>query len=278
MKKAIPYLLLFGLFYGAWYYWQQRPKPPLKADLLPYAATDVNRLLITPADASPFELSRATNGWVVEAENRSINSKDGKGEKLLNSLLAIRSSGIGKKKEVGRELLHVSLKGDDVADELVVYAAPDSFPVTTYLVRFNELADYYRIDNFRLTNLPLHFNDYRDRNLLDLGHHNRLDSLVWWAAIDSSRNLLMERTTADSNRLDSLQQAWSPQHETIFADFFGETRHATHLLGHYLIYGSGDSIPDQLSVYNNSRWEKPYVIKGTGSEYFALDSLSSYSF
>ncbi|PHI19697.1 hypothetical protein CEQ90_11655 [Lewinellaceae bacterium SD302] len=281
MKKAIPYLLLFGLLYGAWWYWQQRPRPPLRAQLLPYAATDIDRIFLWPAgsdEETGFELARVDeDNWVVENNQRSLNGQGRKAEQLLSALLAIKSQGLVPPEMVGgRPLLRLKLQSSsigNISEELIFYPAPDSLPGNTLLLRLNGLTDVYRIDEFSLRKLPTEFDDYRNPLLADLSVLGQLDSLVWWRANDSIRFRLLDRPAGDSLVLDSLQGVWSPRLENKYADHFGEIRDQTYLEGRYLLFGAGSSDSLAISLYANERWPLPYVVRGNGTEYFALEKV-----
>lgn len=281
MKKAIPYLLLFGLLYGAWWYWQQRPRPPLRAQLLPYAATDIDRIFLWPKgsdEETGFELSRVDeSNWVVENNQRSLNGQGQKVEQLLSALLAIKSQGLAAPEMVSDQpLLRLKLQSsgsEKVSEELIFYPAPDSLPTTTLLLRLNGLTDVYRIDEFPLRKLPTSFDDYRNPLLADLSILGQLDSLVWWRASDSIRFRLLDGPAGDSLVLDSLQEAWSPRLENKYADHFGEIRDQAYLKGRYFLFGAGPTDSLAISLYANERWPLPYVVRGDGAEYFALKKV-----
>lgn len=287
MKRIIPYLLLFGLLYGAWWYWQQRPKPPLKARILPYEMAAINRVFLWPKgkEEGSFELSRVDdNEWVAENERRSITGQNEQVQQLLATLLAIESQGlVTDERLLGKTLLRLRLDIGSTAfsqentaairsEELVFYAAPDTFPDDSYLLRVNDLADVYRIEEFPLQELATSFDDYRNHLLLDLNDLPRIDSVSWWRASDSTRLLLMDRSTADSSLLDSVYTAWSPRLENDFADYFGEIRDQNSLLGIYLFFGPTPTDSISVALYENESWPKPYVAKGNGKEYFAIEA------
>lgn len=276
MKKIIPYLLLFGLLYGAWYYWQSRPKPPLVANLLPYASSAIKRISVHPENGPKFSLSAFQEGWIIEGMNRSFSCSRAQVAKLIVPLLRIRSSGLATKEQLGDMVVELTLDGSNFRENIRLYTAPDSFPKQSWLLQLNTLSDVYVVEQLDLSSLPIQFNDYRSNELLNLLPIARLDSLVWWQRADSSRVKLLTYPT-DSIALDSLLSAWSPYREAIFADFFGEISDANTLLGQYLVYGQPNDQSAQLTVYTDARWAHPFVLKGSGPEYFAVDSLGKLS-
>lgn len=273
MKKIIPYLLLFGLLYGAWYYWQSQPKPPLVAYLLPYEKAQISRISIHPNEGQHFELFANNDNWIVEGNNRSMSCSTSKVEHMLEVLLNIKSSGLVQAHQLGKEILRLQLSGDEISEQLRIFAPPDSFPRLSWLIQLNEVEDIFLVEQMDLLKLPIQFEDYRNHLLLSLESHSQIDSLVWWQAQDSSRIKLLVRDGQDSLTLDSLHHEWQTINSNQFADFFGEIRHANKLMGRYLFYGTPDTTVTQLDVYADDGWEQPFVYKGNGQEYFALDSL-----
>jgi hypothetical protein len=276
LKKAIPYLLLFGLLYGAWFYWQQRPKPPLRALLLPHQVKDIDRLSIAPAGGGNFELLRIESGWVAESEARSIAARVAVIDSLLRRLLAVKSDGLARRTDDSPPVLRVLLSGPNVSEDLSFYEERDSLNRKTRLLQLNGLSDYYRLTDFDPATLPLNFSDFRNHQLLNLSDFGPVDSLVWWRSKDSTRLRLLDRyrqrDTTQRKALDSLRLQWSPKTEQRFAHFFAEIRDETTLLGHYWLFApERDSL--RLSVFYDDRWPLPFVLKSTGPEYFAVEQL-----
>lgn len=269
-------MLLFGLLYGAWFYWQQRPKPPLRALLLPYQAQDIDRLLVRSTDGESFELLRSQTGWAVENNARSISARVSVIDSLLDQLLALKSDGLARPSNDDAPSLRVQLKGPEMQEDLSFYEQRDSLGKKSLLLQLNGLSDYYRLTDFDPTTLPLSFSAFRDHQILNLRDFGPMDSLVWWRSRDSTRLRLLDRhrrrDTTDIRIIDSLNAQWAPYQGKHFAHFFAEIRDEPTLLGRYWLFAQGrDSV--QLSVFFNDRWPLPFVVKGTGPEYFAVDEL-----
>lgn len=266
MRRIVPYLLLFALFYGVWYYFQNRPAPPLDAHLFPYAATDVAEIEIFRRGKTLRLRRQSDADWVAENDQRSIPDRKAASQRLLAAILSCRGRAVSTRRPAGPPRLEMELRGNGLRDRIRFFAPADSLPATSHLLSLNGGEDYFLVHDLPLRRLPLRFADFRDSVLIDLRALPRLDSLTWWSATDSSRTHILSAGPG----LDSLTQHYRPRLGTFFADAFGEVHHARHLLGHYHFHGGGDSVA--LRVFHHDRWARPYVLRGNGTEYFAADA------
>lgn len=258
MKKALFPLLLFFALAAAWYYWQQRPVPPLTARLLPFEAEAIERIGIALASTAAFELHYIGAEWIAEQGSRSLVVRSPKPVQLLNRLLALESEGLAKIPLEAKQIVaHLRLQGVRVNQELTFYERADSNGQKTFL-RLNNLPDSYYLPNFSVAELPLHFEDYEDFRLLDLSDWPSLDSVVWLQ--DSSRQSLLS-SPQQAAQLDSLHQAWYQLHGQAFATEFDEVGEQDRYFGTYRLFGSGDSL--DLFLYRDTNWPDTLVVSSS---------------
>lgn len=258
MKKALlPLLLCFALT-AAWYYWQQRPVPPLTAKLLPIEAELIQQINIHLPPAAAFQLHYSGTEWIAEQASRSLVVRSPKPNQLLMRLLRLESHGLAKIR-LGAEhaTAHLQLQGEKINQQLTFYELADSSGSKTY-VQLNELPDSYYLPHFSLNDLPLYFEDYEDLRLLDLAAWPRLDSVVWLQ--DSSRYSLL-RLPEQAKQLDSLHQAWYQLKGEAFATEFDEVGEQDRYFGTYRLFGAEDSL--DLQLYRDTSWPDTLVVSSS---------------
>ncbi len=258
MKKALFPLLFFFSLAAAWYYWQQRPVPPLTARLLPFDAEAIERISIALVPTPAFELHYSGAEWIAEQASRSLVVRTPKPVQLLDRLLGLESEGLAKV-PLGEEQMvaQLQLQGTRINQELTFYEIADSSGQKTFL-QLNNLPDRYYLPNFSVAELPLRFEDYEDFRLLDLSRWMSLDSLVWLQ--DSSRQslLLVPQQTA---QLDSLHQAWYQLRGQAFATEFDEVGEQDRYFGTYRLFSAGDSL--DLLLYRDTNWPDTLVVSSS---------------
>lgn len=256
-RKTSAVLLLLSLIYGGWYAWQQRPVPPLQAQLLPLELADVQRVLIELPGESVFELSYESNKWIVQEANRFMATDDNLAHRMLNRLLRMKSNGLvkGLKKSSLPVVAKIVLFTAGGAEQIEFLATPDSLANTSY-VRLNNVPDVYLVRGISVAELPLKFADFQQRFMLNITSFGGLDSLVW--TTDSLRLSLLARPN-DAEQLDSLYTRWQRMEGGELATNFDEIGMREIRLGSYRMYGPNrDSV--QLRVYYDSLSEPPFVL------------------
>ncbi len=258
MKKALPPLLLCFALAAAWYYWQQRPMPPLTAPLLPFEAADMEQINIQLPNLAAFSLKVTPQNWVAEQGSRSLVVRSQKPQQLLQRLLSLQSQGLAKQLPVAKEeVARIDLIGENLRQELIFFEVLDSGHIHTFL-QINQLPDVYRLPNFQLSQLPLLFADYEDLRLLDLSAWPSLDSLLWLQ--DSSRQRLLG-LPEHAQQLDSLHQAWFQLAGRVFATDFDEVGHQDRYFGTYRLFSQQDSI--DLLLYHDIGWPDTLVVSSS---------------
>lgn len=256
-RKTSAVLLLLSLIYGGWYAWQQRPVPPLQAQLLPLELADVQRVLIELPGESVFELSYESNKWIVQEANRFMATDDNLAHRMLNRLLRMKSNGLvkGLKKSSLPVVAKIVLFTAGGAEQIEFLATPDSLANTSY-VRLNNVPDVYLVRGISVAELPLKFADFQQRFILDITSFGGLDSLVW---ITDSLQLSLLARPNDAEQLDSLYSRWQRMEGGELATNFDEIGMREIRLGSYRMYGPNqDSV--QLRVYYDSLSEPPFVL------------------
>lgn len=256
-RKTSAVLLLLSLIYGGWYAWQQRPVPPLQAQLLPLELADVQRVLIELPGESVFELSYESNKWIVQEANRFMATDDNLAHRMLNRLLRMKSNGLvkGLKKSSLPVVAKIVLFTAGGAEQIEFLATPDSLANTSY-VRLNNVPDVYLVRGISVAELPLKFADFQQRFILDITSFGGLDSLVW---ITDSLQLSLLARPNDAEQLDSLYTRWQRMEGGELATNFDEIGMREIRLGSYRMYGPNrDSV--QLRVYYDSLSEPPFVL------------------
>lgn len=256
-RKTSAVLLLLSLIYGGWYAWQQRPVPPLQAQLLPLELADVQRVLIELPGESVFELSYESNKWIVQEANRFMATDDNLAHRTLNRLLRMKSNGLvkGPKKSSLPVVAKIVLFTAGGAEQIEFLATPDSLANTSY-VRLNNVPDVYLVRGISVAELPLKFADFQQRFILDITSFGGLDSLVW---ITDSLQLSLLARPNDAEQLDSLYSRWQRMEGGELATNFDEIGMREIRLGSYRMYGPNqDSV--QLRVYYDSLSEPPFVL------------------
>lgn len=256
-RKTSAVLLLLSLIYGGWYAWQQRPVPPLQAQLLPLKLADVQRVLIELPGESVFELSYESNKWIVQGANRFMATDDNLAHRMLNRLLRMKSNGLvkGLKKSSLPVVAKIVLFTAGGAEQIEFLATPDSLANTSY-VRLNNVPDVYLVRGISVAELPLKFADFQQRFILDITSFGGLDSLVW---ITDSLQLSLLARPNDAEQLDSLYSRWQRMEGGELATNFDEIGMREIRLGSYRMYGPNqDSV--QLRVYYDSLSEPPFVL------------------
>lgn len=270
MLRALPYILIGLAFYGGWYYWQQRPKEALAADLLRLEVTDVKQVFVQPANSPAFQFGRVEEGWLISSGHNHRLEVSQRPETLLAALINMRSIDLAPTPEAEDQLAALELRlQDDSPVKFELYRAPDSVAYQT-VVRFGEQPDYFALDNFDHQHLPLAFTNYRSYELLKLDQWATLDSLQWQRA---DTTLTYWSRPDSSQQLDSLKQLWGHLTGTIFADYFDEIGDEPDWYGSYRLFGGSDSA--DLKVYFDTLWPRPFVLYSTQypKTYFAVDSL-----
>ncbi|MEM8583373.1 MAG: hypothetical protein AAGF87_03840 [Bacteroidota bacterium] len=269
IKRTLPILLLFSLFYGAWYYWQSRPVDPVTGRVLQLEAEEVERMHISPAASKAFSAIKEIDSWLLNDGDRHLVEASKRPDSLLQALLMAESIDLIDADSLGPLFANLELftKSDDVYQlSLFCVSADDCRNACLQIVPRPEV---FLMADLNLAELPLAFNDYRNRTIFDLEPLGRLDSLVWL----SDSGLIQQWYRPEYGaKLDSL--AMSPKVGAYFADQFDEISHQNRYWGSYHIYGARNDA--ELRVYVDSQWTRPLVIWSTqfNSAYFSLDSLS----
>lgn len=256
--------------YGGWYYWQQRPKEALAADLLRLQAEEVKQVLVQPVSGPAFQFGRVEEGWLISSGHNHRLEVSQRPETLLAALISMRSIDLAPAPKTEDQLAAVELRlQDDSPVKFELYSAPDSVAYQT-IVRFGEQPDYFALDKFDHQRLPLAFANYRSYELLKLDQWARLDSLQWQQA---DTTLTYWSRPDSSQQLDSLKQLWGRLTGTTFADYFDEIGDEPDWYGSYRLFGGSDSA--DLKVYFDTLWPQPFVLYSSQypKTYFAVDSL-----
>ena len=118
LLRALPYILVALAFYGGWYYWQQRPKEPLAADLLQIEMEDIKSVLVQPAAGQEFQFSRVDEGWLISSGHLHLSTPSPHPDELLEALVQIQSIDVAPAPEEGDQITAIEILLQD--DEVVV--------------------------------------------------------------------------------------------------------------------------------------------------------------